>query len=64
MVGGCWHFQCPEFGMGDHELGYLAGDQDFYCEVCLEEYGWLVRLHRWLPTKQSDHARFRVGLAA
>ena len=50
--------------MGDHELGYLAGDQDFYCEVCQEEHSRLIRLHRWLPTKQPDYARFRVGLAA
>jgi hypothetical protein len=37
MFGGYWHFQCPECGMGDIELGYLAGDQDYYCEVCLEQ---------------------------
>ena len=50
--------------MGYQELGYLAGDQDFYCEVCLEKHGRLVRLHRWLPVEQPYYAGLRVGLTA
>jgi hypothetical protein len=43
----CWHFQCPECGMGDEEIGQLAEHDDIYCEVCLEESERHVRLHRW-----------------
>jgi hypothetical protein len=43
-----WHFQCPECGIGDFELGELADDQTFVCEVCLEEDRGVVRLERWL----------------
>jgi hypothetical protein len=57
-------FPMPDCGVGDFELGYLADDQDVYCEVCLEENRRLVRPHRWLPTEQPHHARFRIGLAA
>ncbi len=64
MLDGHWHFQCPECGIGDFELGYLAGDQDLHCDVCLEEQGRLVSLHRWLPVEYPDYARLRVGLAA
>ena len=43
MLGdhGCWHFQCPECGMGDFELGHLANDHQFFCEVRVEKaVGW------------------------
>jgi hypothetical protein len=65
MSDGYWHFQCPECRMGDFELGRLAADQEFLCEVCLEEGRGEVRLERWSaddPT--SAYARLRVGLAA
>ena len=42
-----WYFQCPECGMGDEELGYLAEADHVYCEVCLTESELHVRLHRW-----------------
>ena len=42
-----WHFQCPECGMGDAELGHLAQADDIYCEVCWSESELHVRLHRW-----------------
>ncbi len=64
MPHGFWHFRCPECGIGDCELGYLAGDQDLHCEVCLEEESRLVRLHRWLAAEQPDYARLRPSLAA
>jgi hypothetical protein len=65
MLEGHWHFQCSECGMGDFELGYLADDQQFFCEVCLEEEGRMIRLERW-PTEEvaSHYSRFRPGLAA
>jgi hypothetical protein len=42
-----WHFQCPECGMGDEELGQLAHADEIYCEVCIAESDVYVRLHRW-----------------
>ena len=39
-----WHFQCPECGIGDQEIGALAEGHDIYCEVCLTEKGRHVRL--------------------
>ena len=59
---GFWHFQCPECGMGDAELGRLAADQELHCEVCAEERQVSIRLCRWLP--EPDQARSRVVLAA
>ena len=43
-----WHFHCPECGFGDRELGYLLGDEELHCVVCLEEQGRMVTLRRWL----------------
>ena len=44
MLDGHWHFHCPECGMGDFELGHLAGDQELFCEVCQKKavarYAW------------------------
>ena len=40
-------FQCPECGMGDHEIGLLA-ETDIHCVVCLEEGGRLIRVHCWI----------------
>jgi hypothetical protein len=37
-------FQCPECGIGDHEVGPMA-EIEIYCIVCLEEHGRAVRLH-------------------
>jgi hypothetical protein len=59
MLDGHWHFQCPECGMGDFELGCLADDQR------LEEDGRLIRLERWPADEEvAAYARFRPGLAA
>ena len=55
-----WHFQCPECGMGDFELGELADDQTLVCEVCLEEGRGAVRLERW-PAADPMPATARVG---
>jgi hypothetical protein len=65
MSHGYWHFYCPDCRMGDFELGRLAADQEFVCEVCLEEGRGIVRLERW-PAKDTTpiYARFRAGLAA
>jgi hypothetical protein len=62
MAGGFWHFQCPECGMGNIELGRLADDQELLCEVCLEQ-GGQVLLERWLPQPET-YARLRGVLAA
>jgi hypothetical protein len=65
MSNGYWHFQCPECGMGDFELGRLADDQEFVCEVCLEEGRGEVRLERWTADDlMPTYARLRPGLAA
>ena len=58
-----WHFHCPECGFGNAELARLAGDEDIYGEVCLEEDGRRALLHRWMEL-DADHARLRGDLAA
>ena len=65
MFDGHWHFQCPECGLGDFELGYLADDQQLFCDVCLQEESRLIRLQRW-PAEEvvPAYARLRPGLAA
>ena len=55
------HFQCPECGFGDHEVGHLAAPDELYCIVCLEEDGRFVRLECW---EDEDQARLRVDFAA
>jgi hypothetical protein len=52
-----WHFQCPECGMGDEELGQLAHADEVYCEICFAEAELHIRLHRW----PADHERSRGG---
>jgi hypothetical protein len=65
MADGHWHFHCPECGMGDFELGRLAADQEFFCEVCVEEGRGLIRLERCPADNELPvYARFRLGLAA
>ena len=66
MRQGHWHFQCPICGMGDFELGHLADDQEFVCQVCLEEGRGTIHLQRWpgQGNDAPDYARFRPGLAA
>ena len=54
-------FQCPECGMGDHEVGPMA-ETEVHCIVCLEEDGRLIRLHCWV--EEADQARLRDGLLA
>lgn len=65
MARGFWCFQCPECGFGHEELGRLADDQAFLCEVCLEEDRGEVRLDRWLLQEAAPvYARLRGVLAA
>jgi hypothetical protein len=47
MLDGHWHFHCPECGMGDFELRHLAANQEFFCEVCVEDGRGEIRLERW-----------------
>jgi uncharacterized protein YbbK (DUF523 family) len=47
-----WHYQCPDCGFGDVELGDVErGDAaisgEGFCVVCLEEQGRRVRLRCW-----------------
>ena len=56
-----WHFQCPECGMGDDEIGQLAADDEIYCEVCVTESDLYVRLHRW--SAETDEAELLGGQA-
>ena len=35
-------FQCPECGLGDHEVRHLIAGIEIYCIVCLEEDGRLI----------------------
>jgi hypothetical protein len=49
------HFQCPECGMGDHEVGHLVAEPVEYCVVCLDEQGRLIRLECW----QEPQSRLR-----
>jgi hypothetical protein len=58
-----WRFQCPECGLGDHEVGHLVSRDDVYCVICFEEDARQVRLRKWEET-EADHARLRVGLVA
>ena len=65
MLDGHWHFQCHECGMGDFELGHLAADQEFFCEVCVEEGRGEIRLERWTAEVMAPtYALLRTGLAA
>jgi hypothetical protein len=54
------HFQCPECGMGDYEVGHLVAEPVDYCVVCLDEHGRLIRLECW----QEPQARLRALPAA
>ena len=47
------HFECPECGIGDEELGALAKSHDIYCEVCLQE-GRHVRLRCWPADEPNE----------
>jgi hypothetical protein len=46
-----WHFECPECGITDAELGPTDA-HTFLCEVCLEEDRH-VRLKRWPVDEES-----------
>jgi hypothetical protein len=51
--------------MGDFELGHLADDRQFFCEICLAEESRLILLERWPAEEQTPaYARFRPGLVA
>jgi hypothetical protein len=51
--------------MGDFELGHLANDHQFFCEVCVEEGRGLIRLERWPVDDETPiYALLRPGLAA
>ena len=65
MHDGHLHFHCSECGTGDFELGYLADDRQFFCEVCIEDGRGLIRLERWPAGEEcaaDDYSR--PGLAA
>jgi hypothetical protein len=50
-------FQCPECGLGHHEVGHLVTQDDIYCVVCLEEHGRPIRLHCWVEEADQDALR-------
>jgi hypothetical protein len=65
MLERFWRFHCPECRMGDFELGYLAADQEFVCEVCREEGRGEIRLERCTIDHLTPvYARLRPDLAA
>ncbi|MGD0431904.1 MAG: hypothetical protein ABSA58_12520 [Acetobacteraceae bacterium] len=41
-----WHFECPNCGFTDAEVGQPADAHTIHCEICMEE-GRQVRLKRW-----------------
>lgn len=41
------HFQCPECGFGDYEVGHLVACTEIYGVVCLGEQGRKIRVERW-----------------
>lgn len=56
------HFQCPECGFGDYEVGHLVACTEIYCVVCLGEQGRKIRVERWEEGGASGpHARTLVG---
>jgi hypothetical protein len=57
------HFQCPDCGFGDYEVGHLVTEANTYCVVCLEEEGRWVRVYSWTEP-EPDQARLREALAA
>ena len=56
------HFQCPECGFGDYEVGHLTDPIAIHCVVCLEEQRREVRLRVW--EEEPPQARLPDGLAA
>jgi len=61
MRSAMFRFQCPECGIGDHELGPIA-KTEIHFVVCLEEHGRAIRVHCW--EEEADQARLREGLLA
>ena len=55
-------FQCPECGLGDHEVGHMVAEGEIYCIVCLEEQGRQVRVHCW--EREEAQALLRLAAAA
>jgi hypothetical protein len=53
-------FQCPDCGMGDHELGPKP-QTEIHCVVCLEEQGRLIRVHCWEEAVVPQEALRLVG---
>jgi transcription elongation factor Elf1 len=41
-----WHFECPNCGFTDAEVGQPADAHTIHCEICMEE-GRQIRLKRW-----------------
>ena len=56
-------FQCPECGLGDHEVGHMVSEGEIYCIVCLEEQGRQIRVECW-EEAEADQARLRLAAAA
>ena len=48
-------FQCPECGMGDHEVGSMP-QTEIHCVVCLEEHGRVIRVHCWEEVVEAHEA--------
>lgn len=42
-----WHFECPDCGFDDKQLGRLAVDNQRYCGTCSQN-GKNRRVVRWL----------------
>jgi hypothetical protein len=51
------HFQCPECGFGDHEVGQRVAEDDVHCIVCLEEQVRQRRVEFW---EQDEGAQARL----
>jgi hypothetical protein len=58
-----WHYQCPECGFGDAELGRHASTDTVWCEICLEERRH-VRLKRWQVEESGPSPGTRRGRGA
>jgi transcription elongation factor Elf1 len=54
-----WHFECPQCGFTDAEVGQPADANTIHCEICRED-GQTVRLKRW-PVDSGALARRRAA---
>ena len=54
---------CPEYSLGDYEVGHLTAEDQIYCVVCLEQNDRLIRLRRWEEEGEGAYARLRLVAA-